>query len=441
MDINSNSSSDFIYNNIIQEGEKDFTNFSELPSQGFNILIKAKRFGKWFLLKGLKEEYRHDPVYQKVLRKEFEIMASLSHPSVVSVFSLEEVHPYGTCIVMEYVDGITLVEFMLHPQSTDQRLRVFYNILDAMRYIHANQVTHRDLKPSNILVTHNNRNVKIIDFGLSDTDYFSILKEPAGTQQYMSPEQQSGSTPDARNDIYSLGVILMNLNLGKSYQSVVKRCVAPIEQRYADVDQLEKALDEVTNRKKRRWTIILTTVTVILAALIAWQGVLIQDLSEERSSSANTINAMKNQIRESDLAHNEKLKQQSKIITEMSDSLERVDSMRQKWNKQQEHEQLFSKSVENGKKEMDRFIRTTQITQHLDTLSSYNYLKSDYYTTQLSNIWNHVKVCRKHLDSRLTEDECTQIEYLLNTYVTENYAQKWQDKVNKLISNLLKSHE
>ena len=435
MDINSNSSSDFIYNNIIQEGEKNFTNFSELPSQGFNILIKAKRFGKWFLLKGLKEEYRHDPVYQKVLRKEFEIMASLSHPSVVSVFSLEEVHPYGTCIVMEYVDGITLVEFMLHPQSTDQRLRIFYNIMDAMRYIHANQVTHRDLKPSNILVTHNNRNVKIIDFGLSDTDYFSILKEPAGTQQYMSPEQQSGSTPDARNDIYSLGVILMNLNLGKSYQSVVKRCVAPIEQRYADVDQLEKALDEVTNRKKRRWTIILTTVTVILAALIAWQGVLIQDLSEERSSSANTINAMKNQIRESDLAHNEKLKQQSKIITEMSDSLERVDSMRQKWNKQQEHAKLFTQSIENGKREMDRYIKATKFIQFLDTLSSYNnYMNSEYYMTFHSKLWEHVTVYCKGLDSRLTEDERTQIWLLVNQYVTNHYTEKWNEKLDKLSS-------
>ena len=435
MDINSNSSSDFIYNNIIQEGEKDFTNFSELPSQGFNILIKAKRFGKWFLLKGLKEEYRHDPVYQKVLRKEFEIMASLSHPSVVSVFSLEEVHPYGTCIVMEYVDGITLVEFMLHPQSTDQRLRVFYNILDAMRYIHANQVTHRDLKPSNILVTHNNRNVKIIDFGLSDTDYFSILKEPAGTQQYMSPEQQSGSTPDARNDIYSLGVILMNLNLGKSYQGIVKRCVAPIEQRYADVDQLEKALDEVTNRKKRRWTIILTTVTVILAALIAWQGVLIQDLSEERSSSANTINAMKNQIRESDLAHNEKLKQQSKIITEMSDSLERVDSMRQKWNKQQKKKKLFTQNVENGKREMDRYIKATKFIQFMDTLSSYNnYMNSEYYSTFYTKLWEHVEVYCKGLDSRLTEDERTQIWLLVNQYVTNHYTEKWNEKLDKLSS-------
>ena len=435
MDINSNSSSDFIYNNIILEGEKDFTNFSELPSQGFNILIKAKRFGKWFLLKGLKEEYRHDSVYQKVLRKEFEIMASLSHPSVVSVFSLEEVHPYGTCIVMEYVDGITLVEFMLHPQSTDQRLRVFYNILDAMRYIHANQVTHRDLKPSNILVTHNNRNVKIIDFGLSDTDYFSILKEPAGTQQYMSPEQQSGSTPDARNDIYSLGVILMNLNLGKSYQGIVKRCVAPIEQRYADVDQLEKALNEVTNRKKRRWTIILTTVTVILAALIAWQGVLIQDLSEERLSSANTINAMKNQIRKSDLAHNEKLKQQSKIITEMSDSLERVDSMRQKWNKQQEHEKLFTQNVENGKREMDRYIKATKFIQFMDTLSSYNnYMNSEYYSTFYTKLWEHVTVYCKGLDSRLTEDERTQIWLLVGQYVTNNYTKKWSEKLDKLSS-------
>ena len=336
---------------------------------------------------------------------------------------------------MEYVDGITLVEFMLHPQSTDQRLRIFYNILDAMRYIHANQVTHRDLKPSNILVTHNNRNVKIIDFGLSDTDYFSILKEPAGTQQYMSPEQQSGSTPDARNDIYSLGVILMNLNLGKSYQSIVKRCVAPIEQRYADVDQLEKALDEVTNRKKRRWTIILTTVTVILAALIAWQGVLIQDLSEERLSSANTINAMKNQIRESDLAHNEKLKQQSKIITEMSDSLERVDSMRQKWNKQQEHAKLFTQNVENGKREMDRYIKATKFIQFLDTLSSYNnYMNSEYYMTFHSKLWEHVEVYCKGLDSRLTEDERTQIWLLVNQYVTNHYTEKWNEKLDKLSS-------
>ena len=254
------SSSNFIYHNI-QETEAGFTNFMELPSQGFNILIKAKRFGKWFLLKGLKEEYRHNPVFQEVLRKEFEIMANLSHPSIVSVFSKEEIAPYGMCIVMEYIDGITLTEFMLQQQTEEQRLRIFYGILDAIRYIHSHQVVHRDLKPSNILITHNNRNVKIIDFGLSDTDYYTILKEPAGTKKYMSPEQQLGNTPDVRNDIYSLGVILMNLNPGKAYHGIIKRCIAPIEQRFSDIDQLEKALQDVSNRKKRRWLVGLTALT------------------------------------------------------------------------------------------------------------------------------------------------------------------------------------
>ncbi len=425
------SSSDFIYNEI-RENEKDFTNLTELPSHGFNILIKAKRFGKWFLLKGLKKEYRNDPTYQRLLRKEFEIMVSLSHPSIVSVFSIENVSIYGTCIIMEYIDGITLAEFMLQPQNSDLRLRMFYNILDAMRYVHAHQVIHRDLKPSNILVTHNNKNVKIIDFGLSDTDYFAILKEPAGTPQYMAPEQQSSNTPDVRNDIYSLGVILMSLNLGRSYQRVIKRCIAPIEQRYADVDQLEKALHYITNRKKYRWPAILTSTTLILASLIAWQSVLIQDLSETRLLAADSISAMKRLIRESDEIHNEKLKQQTHIIAEMSDSLERIRILRQKWNEQEKYEQTVAQSIETGKKEMDRFIWSTQIIQHLDTLTSDNYLNREMYFNQLSNIWNEVKAYSKKLNPEITENERVQIELLLNNYVSENYTEKWQKKIIKL---------
>ena len=427
------SSSEFIYENI-PESERVFTHITELPSYGFNILVKAKRFGKWFLLKGLKEEYRKNPIYQNILLKEFEIMANLSHPSVVSVFSLEDVSPYGTCIVMEYIDGESLVQFMLHPQSVEQRLRVFYNILDAMRYIHAHQVTHRDLKPSNILVTHNNRNVKIIDFGLSDTDYFAILKEPAGTRKYMSPEQQSSNTPDVRNDIYSLGIILMNLQLGKSYQGVVKRCVAPIEQRYANIDQLEKALQSVANRKKRQWMIVLTVITMILATLIVWQGVLIRNLSDERMLSADSIKAMNNLIRKTNQLHNEKLKLQNETITKISDSLAQVNSFRQKWNEQNEHEQLYNQSIANGKKEVDRYIQTLQIAQYLDTFSSINYLNEKYYK-KIGTIWDRVKELRKKLDSKLTEDERAQIEYLLNNYATEQYVRKWEDRINKIYKN------
>lgn len=425
------SSSNFIYHNI-QETEAGFTNFMELPSQGFNILIKAKRFGKWFLLKGLKEEYRHNPVFQEVLRKEFEIMANLSHPSIVSVFSKEEIAPYGMCIVMEYIDGITLTEFMLQQQTEEQRLRIFYGILDAIRYIHSHQVVHRDLKPSNILITHNNRNVKIIDFGLSDTDYYTILKEPAGTKKYMSPEQQLGNTPDVRNDIYSLGVILMNLNPGKAYHGIIKRCIAPIEQRFSDIDQLEKALQDVSNRKKRRWLVGLTALTIILASLIVWQSVQLQQLSDERSLSTDSISAMKQMITLTNQKHNEKLKEQEKVITEISDSLERVNLLNQKLSYLEKHEMKVKQSIEDGKKEMDRYMLSTGILQHVDTLSSILYYKADKYSNLATEVLEHAKAYSRQLAPELTENECSQIEYLLNNYVHEKYTKKWLNKITEL---------
>ena len=425
------SSSNFIYHNI-QETEAGFTNFMELPSQGFNILIKAKRFGKWFLLKGLKEEYRHNPVFQEVLRKEFEIMANLSLPSIVSVFSKEEIAPYGMCIVMEYIDGITLTEFMLQQQTEEQRLRIFYGILDAIRYIHSHQVVHRDLKPSNILITHNNRNVKIIDFGLSDTDYYTILKEPAGTKKYMSPEQQLGNTPDVRNDIYSLGVILMNLNPGKAYHGIIKRCIAPIEQRFSDIDQLEKALQDVSNRKKRRWLVGLTALTIILASLIVWQSVQLQQLSDERSLSTDSISAMKQMITLTNQKHNEKLKEQEKVITEISDSLERVNLLNQKLSYLEKHEMKVKQSIEDGKKEMDRYMLSTGILQHVDTLSSILYYKADKYSNLATEVLEHAKAYSRQLAPELTENECSQIEYLLNNYVHEKYTKKWLNKITEL---------
>lgn len=286
-----------------------------------------------------------------------------------------------------------------------------------MRYIHARQIVHRDLKPSNILVTHNNRNVKIIDFGLSDTDYYTILKEPAGTQSYMSPEQQVGNTPDVRNDIYSLGIILMNLNLGKSYHRIIKRCIAPIEQRFSDIDQLEKALQNISNRKKRRWLVALTAVTLILTSLIIWQSVQLQQLSEERSLSADSISAMKQTITLTNRKHNEKLKEQEKVITEISDSLERVNLLNQKLSHLEKHEMLVKQSIEESKKEMDRYIQNTGIPQYLDTLSSASYDRKEIYTDLMPALWEYLKTyCREQLPE-LTENERSQIEYLLSNYV------------------------
>ena len=431
MKADTSSSSDFIYQMPEKQPEEIFTAFQELPSHGFNILLKAKRFGKWFLLKGLKEEYRADPVYQKVLHKEFEIMASLSYPSVVSVFSLEQIAPYGLCIVMEYVDGVTLTEYLLQNPDRKERLQVFFKILDALRYIHSCQVTHRDLKPSNILVTHNNRNVKIIDFGLSDTDYFSILKQPAGTKGYMSPEQKVSSTPDVRNDIYSLGTILMNMQPGKSYQKIIRRCVAPIEQRYPDVEHLEQALRQVAQRKRRRVQLILGSVLLLLCLFVGWQAFQIRQLSNVRTLSADSLRALKRQLVQSDRSHAEKLNRQTTVIAEISDSLARMNVLRQKWDEQEKHQQLILRCTAAGKKGLEQLVRSTGLPQHFDTLSSLQYLRADY-TQQIIRLNDYVNSYGKQSEAPLNENEWTQIRNTLYTYLYDHYSKKWAQKLEQL---------
>ena len=223
---------------IIEESRRSeqFSDFTPIPCKGFNLLCKAKRYGRWWMLKGLKEPYRQDENYKNLLHKEFDILISLQHPNIVSAYSMEEIPEMGTCIVMEWIDGITLEHWIGRKTEGED---IFLQLLDAVHYIHAKQIVHKDLKPSNIMITHNGNHVKLIDFGLSDTDDFAILKQPAGTPGYISPEQNISRQADIRNDIFSIGCILEKILPSKPYTAIIKRCKAPITQRYANVDELK----------------------------------------------------------------------------------------------------------------------------------------------------------------------------------------------------------
>ncbi|MBQ9509089.1 MAG: serine/threonine protein kinase, partial [Bacteroidales bacterium] len=173
-----------------------FSEFIELPSRGYCRLYKAQRNGQWFTLKALKPEVAHDPVHQGMFEKEFNLMMQLNHPNVVRVYSREEVPGVGLGIVMEYVDGRTLEEFLTEKPTQSVRESVARQLLEAIGYCHGKQIIHRDLKPSNVLVTYNGNRVKLIDFGLSDSDRYAVLKEPAYTKAYAAPEQLSGGEVD-----------------------------------------------------------------------------------------------------------------------------------------------------------------------------------------------------------------------------------------------------
>ena len=235
------------------------TSFEPIESRGYSQLVKVNRQGRWFLLKGLKPEHRQSPVYLELLKKEYALMVQLDHPNIVKAHAKEVNDEIGPCIVMEYIDGVTLDKFLESNPSRQLRRKIVEQLIDALTYIHSKQILHRDLKPSNILITRNGNNVKIIDFGLSDADDYSILKQKAGTLDYVAPEQRHS----CKSDIYSFGKILREI-FPHRYCHIAAKCTRQKpDERYADMEAVRKALE----RNDRRRKMILHFIILLLIAL------------------------------------------------------------------------------------------------------------------------------------------------------------------------------
>jgi len=223
-----------IANTPVEQTNGYFSEHQSLPYSEHQTsrLIKAKRFGKWHILKTISTDYTNHSLYIELMNKEFDILFQLEHPNIVRAFNKEHDKVAGHCIVMEYIDGITLTEFIKTHQGNKKLIRkIGLEIIDAMIYFHGKQIVHRDLKPDNILITHNGHNVKIIDFGLSDTDYHSVLKQPAGTLRYCAPEQKDKDAKvDGRSDIYAFGMILIESFTGKAKKDLISKLPYPYRQ-------------------------------------------------------------------------------------------------------------------------------------------------------------------------------------------------------------------
>ena len=256
---------------IIVPPSSDFSDvWSEpelLSSKGHNALFVATRFGRKYVLKALAEPYRESTPHIELLRKEFTIGVGVDHPNIVRLLDFGHMNSIGWYIRMEFIDGITLDQFLETNPPMAIRHRIIEQLIDALSCLHERQVIHRDIKPSNILITRNGNTVKLIDFGVSDTDDYVTFKQPAGSMAYIAPEQLAGKTIDNRADIYAVGKII-NLLFPHRYKYIVRTCtrVKPAE-RYSSCAQVLQAIRRAD--RVRIWLPV-SLILLLLSCAAVW---------------------------------------------------------------------------------------------------------------------------------------------------------------------------
>ena len=238
--------------------EPFFSSYEELVRGTSHVLYRARRFGRWYVLKGLREELRGNALYEEWLYKEYSVGVSLDHPLVVRVESFEDDAVAGRCIVMEWIEGETLDRWMRGKPHAGRR-RMLDQLLDAVDYLHRHGIYHHDLKPSNILVTSDGR-LKLIDFGLSDGPQYAAFKQAAGSNRFASPEQREGRYADHRADIYALGRIIQTF-FGRRYRHAA--CCAMRE----DPARRPQSVDKLRRLMHPRWWLSLMVVVLLASAV------------------------------------------------------------------------------------------------------------------------------------------------------------------------------
>ena len=169
-------------------------------------------------VKILKEEFVSNEEFIRRFKNESKAIAVLSHPNIVKVYDVS----FGDLIqyiVMEYIDGITLKEFIERQGSLRWKDAVYFTIqiLKGLQHAHDKGIVHRDVKPQNIMVLSDGT-IKVADFGIARfarNEQRTITDKAIGSVHYISPEQARGEKTDEKADIYSVGVMLYEMLTGQ----------------------------------------------------------------------------------------------------------------------------------------------------------------------------------------------------------------------------------
>lgn len=169
-------------------------------------------------VKVLRQELMHDPDLVRRFKNESKAISLLNHPNIVKVYDVS-VSDHLQYIVMEYVDGMTLREYLNErggKLTSRETVHFISQILKALDHAHRNGVVHRDIKPQNIMLLDNGQ-LRMMDFGIariSRAENQLSGGKAMGSVHYISPEQAKGDETDFTSDLYSVGVMMYEMLSG-----------------------------------------------------------------------------------------------------------------------------------------------------------------------------------------------------------------------------------
>ena len=175
------------------------------------------RLNRAVAVKIMREDALQDETVRSSFCAESHAVAMLSHPNIVAVYDVShsDVLEY---IVMELVDGVTLLQYMEKKGALPWREAIHFarQIAKALSHAHSRGIIHRDIKPQNIMLLRDGT-IKVADFGIAalENEIHELNGEAIGSIHYIAPEQARGEYPDPRSDIYSLGVVMYEMFTGR----------------------------------------------------------------------------------------------------------------------------------------------------------------------------------------------------------------------------------
>ncbi len=183
------------------------------------LRVRHQVLGKAFALKLIKAPIATDPRIREMFYREAKLASSLSHENVCSIvdFGLDE--QFGLFMVMELLEGRTLYHRLAEKGRLAPKVAcdIMWQVAEALRYIHDQNIIHGDIKSENILLVHTperRRSVKLLDFGLARAPVKKRTESIEGTPEYLAPERLYGGPPSVASDIYALGILFYELLIG-----------------------------------------------------------------------------------------------------------------------------------------------------------------------------------------------------------------------------------